>query len=486
MKTERVHLITKLAYGFGQMAEAVKNTSFELFLFFYYNQVLGLSGSLVGLALLIALCVDGLTDPLIGSLSDGWRSRWGRRHPWMYLAALPMALSFYLLFSPPGDSSRGLLFAWLVGFAMMVRAAMTFYHVPHMALGAELSDNYAERSSIVGFRTAFSLLGSALLVAVGFSVFFKANAGFPNGQLNADAYPRFGLFFALLMSGVMWASAAGTHRQIPRLYQPSGEKNGFGVRRVFSDVRAVFRTLPFRILFAATLLFAVMRGFQSTLSLHAATYFWELTPDEIQSISLAIILGLLVGIPLARPLSARFEKKRIFLCAIAWALLFHVLPVSLHLGGWFPQNRTPELVWALVVFSLLGGIGAVQALVAAGSITADIADFHELATGRRQEGLFFGGLAFAGKAASGLGHAVAGIGVDLIDFPRVAVPGGVMTSKLLNFAFLYGPGVGLIGLMALLVLARFPLSHARVVEVQRLLANRRGLIHSEVKPGEDA
>ena len=116
MKTERVHLTTKLAYGFGQMAEAVKNTSFELFLFFYYNQVLGLSGSLVGLALLIALCVDGLSDPLIGSLSDGWRSRWGRRHPWMYLAALPLALSFYLLFSPPGDSSPGLLFAWLVGF----------------------------------------------------------------------------------------------------------------------------------------------------------------------------------------------------------------------------------------------------------------------------------------------------------------------------------------------------------------------------------
>jgi hypothetical protein len=81
---------------------------------------------------------------------------------------------------------------------------------------------------------------------------------------------------------------------------------------------------------------------------------------------------------------------------------------------------------------------------------------------------------------------VAGIGVDLIDFPGEAVPGGVMTSKLLDFALLYGPGVGLIGLMALLVLARFPLSHTRVVEVQRLLANRRGLIHSEVKPGEDA
>lgn len=469
MKGERIPAAVKLAYGVGQMAEAVKNTSFDLFLFFYYTQVLGLAGSLVGLALFIALCVDAMTDPLIGSLSDGWRSRWGRRHPWMYLAAPPLALGFYLLFSPPGGLSRGLLFAWLLGFAVMTRTAMTFYHVPHMALGAELSDDYAERSAIVGSRTAFSLLGSALLVVVGFSVFFKATAAVPNGQLNAEAYPRFGAFFALFMWGVVWLSAAGTHRQIPRLHRPPMAQRGFGVRQVFRDVRAALGTAPFRILFAATLLFAVMRGIQSTLSLHAATYFWELAPGQIQSVSLAIIVGLLLGIPLARPLSARFEKKRVFLYAVAWALSFHVVPVLLHAGGWFPRNHTPELVSALVVFALVGGIGAVQALVASGSITADIADVHELATGLRQEGLFFGGLAFAGKAASGLGHAVAGLGVDLIGFPGEAALGGVAPGKLLNFAWLYGPGVGLIGLIALWVFARFPLDHAQVVEAQRLL-----------------
>jgi glycoside/pentoside/hexuronide:cation symporter, GPH family len=228
-------------------------------------------------------------------------------------------------------------------------------------------------------------------------------------------------------------------------------------------------------LFAATLLFAVMRGVQSTLSLHAATYFWELAPEQIQSVSLAIILGLLVGIPLARPLSVRFEKKGIFMSAVVWALLFPMLPIALHVGGWFPRNHTSELMWALVAFSLVGGIGAVQALVAAGSITADIADVHELGTGHRQEGLFFGGLAFAGKAASGLGHAVAGIGVDLIDFPGDPALGGVTPGKLLDFALLYGPCVGSIGLMALLVFARFSLDHGQVVEVQRLLAHRRGI-----------
>ena len=70
---------TKFAFGIGQVAEGVKNTGFATFLLIYYNQVLGLSGSLAGVAIMIALCFDAITDPLAGSLSDNLRSRWGRR-----------------------------------------------------------------------------------------------------------------------------------------------------------------------------------------------------------------------------------------------------------------------------------------------------------------------------------------------------------------------------------------------------------------------
>jgi Na+/melibiose symporter-like transporter len=120
----------------------------------------------------------------------------------------------------------------------------------------------------------------------------------------------------------------------------------------------------------------------------------------------------------------------------------------------------------------VGGVGAVQALVAAGSMAADIADVHELATGRRQEGLFFGGLSFAGKAASGLGHGVAGLWVDLLGFPGTAAPGAVPGGKLLAFALVYGPGTALIGVLALWVFARFALDRAAVAEAQRRLRQR--------------
>ena len=187
----RVPLGIKLAYASGRCAEAVKGRAFETFLFFYYVQVLGLPGSLSGLAVGIALFFDAVTDPLAGWVSDGWRSRWGRRHPFMLAAPLPLAVFFYLLFIPPDGLSQWQLFGWLTCFAVLTRAAMTLFHVPHLALGAELSSDYIERTHIVAFRSFVGILGSALAGGMGLFYFFASTPEFEKGQMNAAAYPGF-------------------------------------------------------------------------------------------------------------------------------------------------------------------------------------------------------------------------------------------------------------------------------------------------------
>ena len=139
---------TKLSFGVGQAAEGLFGAAYGTFLIFYYNQVLGMSGSLAGAAVGIALVVDAFTDPLAGSLSDHWKSRYGRRHPFMYASIVPLAVSFYFLFNPLVTSEFG-LFIWLVVFSNATRTAMSLYHVPHIALGAEMSEDYDERSKLV-------------------------------------------------------------------------------------------------------------------------------------------------------------------------------------------------------------------------------------------------------------------------------------------------------------------------------------------------
>ena len=128
--TPGVSVPIKLAFGVGQLAEGVKNAAFGTFLLLFYNQALGLSGGLAGTAIFIALCFDAVTDPIAGSVSDNFQSRWGRRHPFMVASALPLAIAFFCLFSPPAGLSSWGLFAWLTTFTILSRAAMTLYHVP--------------------------------------------------------------------------------------------------------------------------------------------------------------------------------------------------------------------------------------------------------------------------------------------------------------------------------------------------------------------
>lgn len=472
----RLRFGTKLAFGVGQLAEGVKNYGLATFLLLYYNQVLGVSGWLAGLAIFVALLFDAVSDPVAGSVSDGWQSRWGRRHPFMYVSALPLAVCFYFLFAPPAGLGEIGLFAWLTTFLVLTRGAMTLYHVPHLALGAELTDDYEERTSIVSYRTVFGVLGQMVMVVVAFSFFFVDTPEL-QGTLVASAYPPFALACGAIMLLTIWWSALGTHDQIPHLkpvaVAPGRRSAGAVVGQVFRDLVEAVGNASFRWLFAGVLIVFVMVGVQSTLGLYMGNYFWELGSEELRWLTLAAPMGFLLGAPFTRALNRRFDKKPSLVIGTAWYAVFQLSPPVLRLLGLFPGNDHPLLVPLLVAMSVVGGFGVVQAIVSAGSMMADIADEHELRTRRRQEGIFFGALSFSGKGASGLGSLVGGAGIDLIAFPKGAVPGEVAGDVLLRLGLLYGPVVMGFAVAAVWCYSHYQLTRARHQEIVRELARRR-------------
>ncbi|MFT4929924.1 MAG: GPH family glycoside/pentoside/hexuronide:cation symporter, partial [Phenylobacterium sp.] len=184
----KLTVLTKIFYGTGQMSQGVKDTAFQSFLVFYFSQVLGMPAIMAGFAALIALLVDAISDPLMGDISDNWRSKWGRRHPFMMAAVIPFPLSLTMLFSPPAGLDHQGLFLWLVVWSVVVRLTLTMFNVPHNALGAELSKDYQERTRIVSYRTFLGYVGGIALSVVALNSFFKASAQFPNGMLNAQGY----------------------------------------------------------------------------------------------------------------------------------------------------------------------------------------------------------------------------------------------------------------------------------------------------------
>ena len=125
----------KLFWGVGQIGEGVKNSAFNSFLLFYYNQILGVSATLASIALAIAIVFDAISDPVAGSVSDRFQSRWGRRHPFMFASAAPLGITLFLLFFPP-DGMSELFLLWLgAGFCGLSKNFLDLVPYPTSCLG---------------------------------------------------------------------------------------------------------------------------------------------------------------------------------------------------------------------------------------------------------------------------------------------------------------------------------------------------------------
>jgi len=439
-------LNTKFAYGVGQLAEGLKNSALNTFVLFYYNQVLGLPGTLAGLALAIALIFDAISDPLAGSLSDNWRGKMGRRHPFMYASAAPLGIGFFLLFAPPSGLSEIGLFLWLTVTVVLTRGAMTLYHVPHLALGAELSTDYEERTQIVSWRYLFGFLGNLTSYALGLAWFFRDTPEFPNGQFNVAAYEPYAISLAVLMVVTILWSGWGTHHRIPYLPRVSGEPDKLTatrvVTRMLGEIWGALRNGSFKWLFAGALVIFLMVGVDGALNLYMFEYFWELDSQEKLWVLLVYPVGLIIGSTIC-PATHRHINKRVgvILGALGWSL-GQIVPILLRFEGWFPDNGTDALVPTLVGIKLAQGVAAAQALVSFNSMLADIADEHELTTGKRQEGIFFAAASFATKTTSGIGSLVAGVGLDLISWPtgtHIQSAKDIPVETLASLGMLYGP-----------------------------------------------
>ncbi|MDE0692187.1 MAG: MFS transporter [Gammaproteobacteria bacterium] len=468
----------KLSFGVGQAAEGFFGAAYGTFLIFYYNQVLGMPGTLAGAAVGIALVVDAFTDPLAGSLSDHWNSRHGRRHPFMYASILPLMLSFYFLFFPLVTSDLG-LFVWLVVFSNATRTSMSLYHVPHIALGAEMSEDYDERSKLVGYRMFFANVGVLLTFALGFGYFFLPTPEFENGQLNAASYPPFAILLAVLMGITIFWSGWGTRAAIPHLPTvPPAPRLGLVqvLWRVLVDIAAAMRSRSFRWLFLGVLIVFVMVGVNGGLDLYIFTYFWELDRVSLLTVILAYPVGVMLGSFFCPAFFNRFGKKAgLMFGACSWPL-WQTLPIVARLLDWFPENGDPMLVVLLVAIKVVQGACTVQANVAFGSMVADIVDEHEYETGHRQEGIFFAASSFSAKATSGIGNVIAGVALDIISWPRgahIRTAADVPPETLVNLGLVYGPIVAAFGFVSVWCYTHYRLSRERHAEILDVLAERR-------------
>jgi len=462
----------KALYGSGTIVDSVVQAALATFLFFYLTAVCGLSNTLTGVSLFVALTVDALADPLVGSISDSSWSRWGRRHPFMFAAALPLAVALGLLFSVPTGLSNLTLFAYVTCVSIVLRISHSAFFLPYVALGAELSDDYTDRTNIVAARFLFSVIGGATCLALGLLVFLRG----PQGLLHRAAYAPFGWASAAVAFTGACIASFGTLGALDRLHRVAPAK-GSMARRFFRDMSEIFRNRSFVILFLSLLLLFTGAGTAATLSLHTTKFFWKMPNWVIQAVTLGAPLGVLIGVPFSVFISNRVEKRSVVIVCFLLLIAYHAIMTVLRILGFLPPNG-PALYAILIGVAV--GLGAVVGCVgiAFQSMMADAADEHEFLFGTRREGLYFAGLNFSAKAASGIGALVAGVALDLIHFPtNLAAHGGanvvIAEGTLRNLGLIYGPGVAIIYTVATLTFLSYRLDRPAYAKIQDALGGRR-------------
>lgn len=435
-------VLTKIAFGIGAAAYGVKDNAFAYFLILFYGTVIGMDERLVGLALLIALVFDAISDPIVGYISDNWRSKWGRRHPFMYAAAIPVSVSFYFLWSPP-DWSDEALFIYMVTLAVLIRTFITFYETPSSSLLPELARDYDERATLQAYRNYFGWTGGNLMTLLGFGVILVATPEFPDGILNRAAYANYGLLGSVLIFVSIIICALGTHGRIDTFEAPPPKRH-LTIGKIFGEIFETLRHRSFFALFAATLFGGIATGVGAALNFLMNGFFWGFSEVQIFLISGLVMISAFLG-AICAPLAVRaLGKKGGVIVTGILAFGIAPLPVALRLAGIMPENGDPALFPLIAFISMLDFALIIASQTILLSMIGDLVEVSELRTGRRSEGIFYAAVTFIRKTSQGLGAMAAGFVLAFANMPENPTRGGIDPDALFRLGLGYAPTLWLL------------------------------------------
>jgi len=450
--------------GYGMLYNA------HYFVLIYYSQVLGLDPVLAGLAMSLSLVFDAITDPLVGYLSDSTRSRWGRRHPWLYGSLLPMGASFYFLWHPPGFVvGDTLLFAWLMVCNVSMRTALTMFLVPAYAIVAELTSDYDERTRLLtSFHVLYSVFANGMSVLM-YAIWLVPTEEISDGVMNRQGYQNAGLFGTVVIVASVLVFALGLRRFIPRLRQFQVDKPP-SLGQFFVQVADVFRNVSARFVVVSGVMYYAGVGTYVALWVYIYSYFWEFTNEQISIIAIPMALAALILPPAMERWATGREKKTVAITGLLGAMAINVVPISLRLLGLFPLNGSEALFLIMVVAGFFETVLFLVFDISWRSMIADLTEQTELETGRRNEGVISSTITFVTKCADALGTLIAGILLSLIAFPTETAVGDVPPDIIAKLGLIYGPLVFLIWMGVILIISRYRISRSRHQETLEQLA----------------
>jgi GPH family glycoside/pentoside/hexuronide:cation symporter len=452
---QRVPLRALVAFGASGFAQNVVGTCLGVHLFIFYTDTVGLAPLWVSAGLFVATLCDAAANPIMGTVSDHTRGRFGRRRPYILLGAIPYGLFFALVLHPPERLAGAPLGLYLGAALVALFTAANVVHVPVLGLIPEMAQSYHERTRMAAWREALGNIGDLVGLLLPFALRWALSAPGRDGEVaTRGAYALTGTLGGGLAVLALLATWRGSYED-PRFQ-----------RAVSLPLRAglavVRRNQAFRVLAVASSLAGLSLAFSGSLGLYVLEHVVRVTdPIEQAGVFLANGIGALLSYPFWMWYSKRRGKAAAFRLGLFVSSLAFVAVFLLKPGAIAP------------LLAVMGGSGAANVgfWTLMVTLTADLADLDELETGERREGLFAGFSSLLRKCAFALAAGAVGVGLAAIGYRQGAAeqtPETVLGLKVL-FAV---PTTALV-LVGWYAFRRFPLTPERWAEVAQQLEQRR-------------
>ncbi|MDX2185407.1 MAG: MFS transporter [Opitutaceae bacterium] len=464
--SDKVPLLAKISYSVGGINDLYGHWLYNTLAMAVFNIHLGLPPEKVGLALMITRLLDGFVDPVFGTLSDNTRTRFGRRRPFILIGSILSGLALPVMFMASPSWTHAQLFLFMVVSGLLYAPLISCFNMPYQSLGAEMTPDYHERTSLMSWRAMIQKLAGvglnyALVVAT--LPFFNDASGKPDMLKGAQ--------FACAVAGVlMIVCGVVNFAFVKERYYEAARKQP---KVPFLEaIRGMVRNRPYVILLGVALLFSGPTALVAQLAFYTIVYH-VYTGDVTQSADLYFwagaaynIFGSFLGVPLTAVISRRLGKER----TMKWLLFTGAL--SYLLSWWM---FSPALPWGSVICYGLQGMTATGVWVILPSMVADTVDYDELHTSTRREGIYSSYASWTVKLGLSGSMYVSGLILAWSGFDSTLggnqTPSAVFSIRL---AFAVIPGVGL--LIGWLLLFLYPLSSEKVSEMRAALERRRGAV----------
>ena len=454
-KEKKLGVGEKIAFGLGNMNNLLMNNILNVLLNPIYNIALGVSPALIGYAAAIPRLWDAVSDPLVGFLSDNFRSRWGRRKPFMLIGAIISALSLMAIWWVPSFWGEQSMFFYLVVMSLIFYTGNTFFLVPYGGLGLALSDDYHERTNLFAYKAVVDALGGFLLPWI---YWLTTRSCFEN-TLQGARVLGFGMGLWILVFTVIpiafcrerYDAKVARQEKIP----------------LWRSIRETVQNKPFLLLtFAVTLMFFGFYASSAICSYLNIFYIFNGVEKEA-----SVYVGLsgtlwkissLVSLPIVVFISRKLEKRTVFLIAM-------ILAFSGSISSWWCIN--PNYPALQLIPSVLNGPGISCVLMLCESMLADVCDLDEVANGSRREAMFSAIYGWFSKVGLTLALALSGLllvwcGFD-IALGAAQTAGTILAMRIVAAVV---PASGMF--VAIVLIAFYPLNERRMQEVRKTLNSR--------------